>query len=181
MKAITKGLNLSSNPTGMLSCFFFHAAITSHWNKFHTYTKVIDLQRRKFLFSHHIYQKLFGKRPACLCGFCAIRKFLFVCLFCFVFFFFAFCFLGLYLWQMEVPRLGVQLELQLLAYATATARPDWSWISSVTYTTAQGNAGSLTHWARPGIKPETSWFPVGLISTVPQRDSRKFIFNISDQ
>ena len=30
----------------------------------------------------------------------------------------------------------------------------------VTYTTAHGNAGSLTHWARPGIEPETSWFLV---------------------
>ena len=42
---------------------------------------------------------------------------------------------------MEVPRLGVKSELQLLAYATATAMP----VASVTHTTAQGNAGSLTH------------------------------------
>ena len=28
---------------------------------------------------------------------------------------------------------------------------------SVTYTTAQGNAGSVTHWVRPGIEPATSW------------------------
>ena len=28
--------------------------------------------------------------------------------------------------------------------------------TSVTYTTAHGNTGSLTHWARPGIEP-TSW------------------------
>ena len=32
---------------------------------------------------------------------------------------------------------------------------------SATYTTADGNAGSLTHWARPGNEPATSWFPVG--------------------
>jgi len=32
--------------------------------------------------------------------------------------------------------------------------------TSVTYTTAHGNAGSLTHRARPGIKPATSWFLV---------------------
>ena len=31
---------------------------------------------------------------------------------------------------------------------------------SETYTTAHGNAGSLTHWARPGIEPSTSWFLV---------------------
>ena len=29
---------------------------------------------------------------------------------------------------------------------------------SATYTTAHGNTGSLTHWARPGIQPATSWF-----------------------
>ena len=31
---------------------------------------------------------------------------------------------------------------------------------SVSYTTAHGNAGSLTHWVRPGIEPATSWFLV---------------------
>ena len=44
------------------------------------------------------------------------------------FFFVLFCFLGPHPRHMEVPRIGVELELQLLAY-----------------TTAQGNAGSLTH------------------------------------
>ena len=29
--------------------------------------------------------------------------------------------------------------------------------ASASHTTAHGNAGSLTHWARPGIKPATSW------------------------
>ena len=38
---------------------------------------------------------------------------------------------------------------------------------SVTYTTAHGNAGSLTHSARPGIEPATSWFLVGFVSTAP--------------
>ena len=36
------------------------------------------------------------------------------------------------------------------------------------YTTAHGNTRSLTHWARPGIKPATSWFLVGFISAAPQ-------------
>ena len=44
-------------------------------------------------------------------------------------------FLGLHPWHMEAPRLGVESELRPRAYATAT---------SVTYTTAHGNAGSLT-------------------------------------
>ena len=38
-------------------------------------------------------------------------------------------------------------------------------------TIAHGKAGSLTHWARPGIKPETSWFLVRFVSTVPLRNS----------
>ena len=32
--------------------------------------------------------------------------------------------------------------------------------ASSTYTTAHGNAGSLTHWARPGIEPVSSWMLV---------------------
>ena len=56
---------------------------------------------------------------------------------------------------MEDPRPGVELELQLPAYATAiataTATPDLSHVCN--YTTAQGNARSLTHWARPGVEP----------------------------
>ena len=38
------------------------------------------------------------------------------------------------------------------------------WVMSATYTTAHGNARSLTHWARPGIKPATSWFLVGFVN-----------------
>ena len=29
-----------------------------------------------------------------------------------------------------------------------------------TYTTAHGNVRSLSHWAKPGIKPASSWIPV---------------------
>ena len=35
---------------------------------------------------------------------------------------------------------------------------------SVTYTTAHSNARSLTHGARPGIEPATSWFLVGFVN-----------------
>ena len=34
-----------------------------------------------------------------------------------------------------------------------------------TYTTAHGNTGSLTHWARPGIVPMSSWIEVGFITS----------------
>ena len=42
--------------------------------------------------------------------------------------------------------------------------------ASMTYTTAQGSAGSLTHWARPGIRPTTSWFLVRFVSSVPWQE-----------
>ena len=35
---------------------------------------------------------------------------------------------------------------------------------SATYGTAHGNARSLTHCARPGIEPATSWFLVGFVN-----------------
>ena len=39
--------------------------------------------------------------------------------------------------------------------------------ASATYSTAHGNARSLTHWAGTGIKPASSWLLVGLISAAP--------------
>ena len=36
--------------------------------------------------------------------------------------------------------------------------------TSVTHTTAHGNAGFPTHWARPGIEPTTSWFLVRFVN-----------------
>ena len=46
----------------------------------------------------------------------------------------------------------------------------------MTYTTVHGNTGSLTHWARPGIEPETSWFLVGFISAVPWWELLTWLF-----
>ena len=42
--------------------------------------------------------------------------------------------------------------------------------ASLTYATAHGNAGSLIHWMRSGIKPKTSWFLVGFVSTAPWQE-----------
>ena len=52
-------------------------------------------------------------------------------------------FLGLHLRHTKVPRLGVESELQPPAYTTATAEQIQA--TSATYTTAHGDAGSLTH------------------------------------
>ena len=64
------------------------------------------------------------------------------------------------LWHMQVPRLGVELELQLPAYRTATSNTR----SEPADTAAQGNVGSLTHWVRPGIEPESSWILVWFLT-----------------
>ena len=45
------------------------------------------------------------------------------------------------------------------------------WAASVTYTTAHSNAGSLTHWMRPGIEPASSWTLHRFLPTKPQQNS----------
>ena len=45
-------------------------------------------------------------------------------------------------------------------------------------TTAHSDAGSLSHWARPGIELTTSWFLVGFVSTVPWQELLPITFNI---
>ena len=92
---------------------------------------------------------------------------LILCLFIYLYIdlFFPFFFLEPHPWHMEVPRLEVKLELYLLAYATATTMRDPSLYAA--YTTAHGNAGSLTHCMRPGIEPEFSWMLVRFIYTEP--------------
>ena len=49
---------------------------------------------------------------------------------------------------------------------------------SATYTTAHGKIRSLTHSARPGIEPKTSWILAGVISTEPQWELPRTAFLI---
>ena len=64
-------------------------------------------------------------------------------------------FLGPHLQHMEVPGLGIESELQL----QAMPQPQQHRVSttSATYAAACSNALSLTHWAKPGIEPMSSW------------------------
>ena len=39
---------------------------------------------------------------------------------------------------------------------------------SAAYTKAHGNARSLTHWMRPGLKPTSSWILAGFVTAEPQ-------------
>ena len=90
-----------------------------------------------------------------------------------VFFFLLFWFLGLLLWHMKVPRLGVQSELHLLAYTTNTS--DLSRICDLWHSSWQHQILNLL---RPEIEPSTSWFLVGFVSTMPQRELQCFHFLI---
>ena len=80
--------------------------------------------------------------------------------------FFGFFWKGAHLQYMEVPRLGVDQSCS----CRPTPEPQQCQIQAVsaTYTTAQGNTGSLTHGARPGIEPTSAWLLVRFVSAVPQ-------------
>ena len=75
---------------------------------------------------------------------------------------FNFSFLGPHPQHIEVPSLGVELELELPAYATATAMLDLSHIYNPLQFVAMLNP--LTYWAKPGIKPTSSWILVGFLT-----------------
>ena len=70
---------------------------------------------------------------------------------------------------MEVPRLGSNQSHS----PWPMPQPQQCWIraTSATYTTATlsgSNTRSLTHWARPGIEPPSSWTLVEFITAEPQ-------------
>ena len=85
------------------------------------------------------------------------------------FFFFFFWLLGPHSWHMEVPRLGVELKLQLPDYTTEMQNPSC-------VCDPHGNAGTLAHWARPGIKPMSSWIPVRFLSVEHRHGNSVFLF-----
>ena len=86
-----------------------------------------------------------------------------------LFFFFLSFFLGPHLRHME----GQSCRCQ------PTPQPQQCQILAVsaTHTTAHGNARSLTHRARPGIRLATSWFPVGFVSAAPQQELLEFLIS----
>ena len=64
--------------------------------------------------------------------------------------------------HMEVTRMGVKSELQLRP--TPQSQQCRIQAVSTTYTAACGNAGFLTHWLRPGIKPTSSRILLGFVA-----------------
>ena len=53
------------------------------------------------------------------------------------------------------------------------------WAASATYTTTHSNAGSLTHWAGPGIEPATSWFLLRFVNHCAMTGTPHCIFKSS--
>ena len=135
-------------------------------------------KHRRLCFQEGIERGLFFTAKCgfiwCLCRFWELRETIaFDVVFRAFFLSFSFFFfLGPHPQHMKVPRLGVDLEPQPLAYASATATPDPQQLQiqaiSATYNTARGNARPLTHWARPEVKPASSWFLVRFHSTEPK-------------
>ena len=68
-----------------------------------------------------------------------------------------------------------QVRGQIRATAAGlTSQPQQCGIQAtfITYTTAQGNTGSLTHCATPGMEPESSRILFGFVSASPQQKLR---------
>jgi len=81
---------------------------------------------------------------------------------------FFFFFFGLFAFSRAAPRAygGSQARGRQSCSLPPMPEPQQReiWAVSVTYTTAHGNARFLTHWARSGIKPATSWFLVRFVN-----------------
>ena len=106
-----------------------------------------------------------------------------LCLHFLLFFFFAFLWKQKNPWHMEVPRSrgrigAIAASLHHSCWFTPQAQQCQIPTASVTYTTAHGDAGSLTHWARPGIEPTTSWFLVRFVNpwAMTGTPSHSFLF-----
>ena len=78
------------------------------------------------------------------------------------FFFCLFCLLGPHMQHTEVPRLGSNRICS--RWPTPQPQQRQIQVTSATYTTAHGNARSLTHLARPGIELMSSWIVVGFVN-----------------
>ena len=68
---------------------------------------------------------------------------------------------------MEVPRLGGQIGAVAAGLRHSHSNGG---STSVTYITAHGKAGFLTHRARPETEPESPCILVGFVTAEPQRE-----------
>ena len=83
---------------------------------------------------------------------------------------FFFClFRACMVWGGSQARGGIRATTTGLHHSHSNAR-------SATYATAHGNAGSLIHWATPGIKPGSSWVLVRFITSEPRQERKTSVF-----
>ena len=76
-----------------------------------------------------------------------------------------------FFWEGAVPAIygGSQARGWIGAVTIDLHHSNLIWAESATYTTGHSNAGSVTHWTRPGITPASSWIPVRFVSAEPWR------------
>ena len=67
--------------------------------------------------------------------------------------------------------------LEKLKYQREPSHPFYM-VGQSHISTLHSNAGSLTHWARPGIEPSTSWFLVGFVNHWATMGTPLFLFLI---
>ena len=73
-------------------------------------------------------------------------------------------------WGAAPASYGGSQARGLMGAVATSLHHSYSNAGSATYTTAQGNTRSLTHQARLGMEPATSWFLVAFVSTAPRRE-----------
>ena len=76
------------------------------------------------------------------------------------------CFLRPHPWHVEVPRSNQSCS----PWPTPEPQQRQMWATPATYTTAHSNAGSLAHWARPGIEPHPHGSLLGSLTAEPWRE-----------
>ena len=99
-----------------------------------------------------------------------------VCVFLFFFFFFFFFFFyGFTCSIWKFPGWGSNQSYSCLSMPQPQQNGTWA-TAAILNTTAQGNARSLTHCARLGTEPASSWILVKFVSAAPQQELHNVVF-----
>ena len=101
---------------------------------------------------------------------CCAKKELLKC----VLFLFMYLFLSFYLCILFLSIFtaygGFQANQSYSCWPTPQSQQCRIWAASLTYTTAYGSTGSLTHWARAEFEPVSSWILVRIVSAESRQE-----------